>query len=323
MNLPGSRRTGRRRGDVALLTALLLMGSLASALSVERQAQVEAIVRATILYPFISLHRASAERTAVGRRAVALQTERDSLVSAMTRYRALAIQSGELREMQGLGDPFVGTVRAAEVYPGRPRVGDADAFVLSGSRLADLEFPVGVFTGSGLVGVARGPHGSGARGEFWSHTDFRVSVVTEDGAVSGIARAVRPDGGQAILLLEGAPYQGDIAPGTRIVTTGIAGVYPPGIPVGTVRALAEEEAGWMKSYFVEPAVRPAETGVVLVWDRPTLDALPEPRYVPPSDSTGAPPDSATPVPVPPPPPVDPAATGVDTSAAIAGAGGAR
>jgi cell shape-determining protein MreC len=311
VTLPGGRRSGRRRGDLALIITLLLLGSLASSLSRARQSQVEAVVRATILFPVIQLHRASAERSAVGRRAAALQEERDSLVTAMARFRAVAEQSSELRDLSGLADPELGTVRAAEVYAGRPRIGDPDVFVLRGTRLADLDFPVGVFTGRGLVGVARAPHGSGARGEFWSHTDFRVSVVTQDGSVSGIARPVIRDEGQTILLLEGAPFQGDIPAGTGLVTTGIAGVYPPGIPVGVVRELASEEAGWMKSYYVEPAVLPAETSVVLAWDRPSLDSLmsvatyeppppvadsvdeiPAPAAVEtPPDSTGAGPDA--------------------------------
>jgi rod shape-determining protein MreC len=273
---------------VVLIIGLLLLGSVASGLSDERQAQVEAVVRATALYPFLQLHRASAERSAVERRAAALRMERDSLVASLIRFRTIAGQAGELREMAQLEAPELGTVRPAEVYPGRPRVGDPDVFVLRGSGLANLEFPVGVFTGRGLVGVARGPHGSGARGEFWSHTDFRVSVVTEDGSVSGIARGVRRDGGQSILLLEGAPYQADVPSGTRLVTTGIAGVYPPGIPVGVVRELAAEEAGWMKSYYVEPAVRPAETGIVLTWDRPALDSLLSVgTYLPPGEPTAS------------------------------------
>ncbi|MFV1986641.1 MAG: rod shape-determining protein MreC [Gemmatimonadota bacterium] len=282
----GDRRSSRRRGDMALIITMLLVGSFASSLSSERQTQVEAVVRATVLFPFLQFHRASNERSEMGRRAIALQIERDSLVVTMTRFRRLAQEAGQLRETAELADPEMGTVRTAEVYPGRPRVGDPNVFVLHGSRLSDLEFPVGVFTGRGLVGVARGPHGSGARGEFWSHTDFRVSVVTEDGSISGIARAVRRDGGQPILLLEGAPYQADVPSGTRLVTTGIAGVYPPGIPVGVVRELAAEEAGWMKSYYVEPAVRPAETGIVLAWVRPPLDSLLSVgAYAPPIDTT--------------------------------------
>jgi len=267
-----SRRAGRRRADLALISGILILGVVFSAMSGERQSQVEAAVRATALFPFLELHRASAERSAVGRRAATLEQERDRLVEEVTSFRALAEQAEELRQLSGLQAPDLGSVRPAEVYPGRPRVGDPDAFVLRGS-LGGLEFPVGVFTGSGLVGVARAAHGSGARGEFWSHPDFRVSVVTEDGSVSGIARPERPDGGQPILLLQGAPFQSDIPPGTKLVTTGIAGVYPPGIPVGTVQGVASEEAGWMKSYHVEPAVLPAQTTLVLVWVRPPLEEL--------------------------------------------------
>lgn len=267
-----SRRAGRRRADLALIIGILVLGVVFSAMSDERQSQVEAAVRATALFPFLELHRASAERSAVGRRAATLEQERDRLVEEVTTFRALAEQADELRQLSGLRTPDLGSVRPAEVYPGRPRVGDPDAFVLRGS-LEGLEFPVGVFTGSGLIGVARAPHGSGARGEFWSHPDFRVSVVTEDGSVSGIARPERPDGGQPILLLQGAPFQSDIPPGTRVVTTGIAGVYPPGIPVGTIQGVASEEAGWMKSYHVAPAVLPAQTTLVLVWVRPPLAEL--------------------------------------------------
>jgi len=273
MTYLGAPRPGRRRGDVAIAGILVLLGGFVSSLSREQQNQVEAFVRATALYPFLHLHRASAERSAVGRRLADLQRERDSLVQTVVRYRALADQSADLRDIAALASPRVGEVRAAEVYPGRPRVGDPDVFVLRGPGLSDLVFPVGVFTGSGLVGVARGAHGAGARGDFWSHPDFRVSVVTEDGVVSGIVRPLRRDGEEPILLLDGAPFQSDIAPGTRLLTTGIAGVYPPGITVGSVRQLAEEEAGWMKRYYVEPAVRPAQTALVLVWVRPRLDSL--------------------------------------------------
>ena len=269
----GGRQPRRKRGEIALTVGLLVVGAMASALAPEQQSQIEALVRSTVLLPIIELHRASAERSEMGRRIVALQTERERLVEDVARFRALANQAVELRDQVSLQGPALGSVRPAEVYPGRPRVGDPNVFVLQGKDLADLEFPVGVFTGSGLVGVARAAHGGGARGEFWSHPDFRVSVVTADGRVSGIARAARPRRGQAILVHEGAPFQGTIEPGTPLLTTGIAGVYPAGIPVGTVGELAEAEAGWMKSYYVEPAVRPEKIGVVLVWDRPTVDSL--------------------------------------------------
>lgn len=289
MTYLGGPPPGYRRIDVVTVIVLLVLGSLAWGLSREQQSQVESFVRATALYPFLQLHRTSNERAQVGRRARTLLEERDSLVVLVTRYRALADEGRQLREGAGLGSLQLGSAISAEVYPGRPRVGDPDVFVLQGSGLEDLDFPVGVFTGKGLVGVARGPHGRGARGEFWSHTDFRVSVATEDGTVSGILRPTRDQSEQAVLLLEGAPFQAEIPPGTQLLTTGIAGVYPPGVPVGRVSEEALSEAGWMKRYIVEPAVRPPEADVVLVWERPELPDLPIEFYLTPEpDSAAAP-----------------------------------
>jgi rod shape-determining protein MreC len=71
-----------------------------------------------------------------------------------------------------------------------------------------------------------------------------------------------------MMILEGAPYQTDIPPGTVLYTSGLGGLYPPGIPVGTVRSVSAVESGWEKSYRVEPAVRPEQVDVALVWRRP-------------------------------------------------------
>lgn len=264
--------TRRRRGrtDLFLFLGLLAVGGLVSVLSAAQQGALASAVRSSVLYPFLELHRASAERTRLQRRAAALQAERDSLVGALSRYRALADQAADLRGVFGLPAPAVGGVLPAEVLPGRPRIGDSNVFVLRGLPADTLLVPAGVFTGRGLVGVVRERHAAGAWGQFWTHPDFRVSVETADGTVSGIIRSLERDGGQPVMLLEGAPFQEELAPGTRLVTTGIAGVHPPGIHVGVVRDQAEGEAGWMKRYVVDPAVRPEEADVVLVWRRPDL-----------------------------------------------------
>lgn len=292
MTYLSGRSSDHRRVDVITVVVLLFLGAVASGLSREQQNQIEAVVRATALWPFLELHRASTERTRVQQRARELTAERDSLVDIVTRYRILADQGRQLRAEAGLETLQLGSFLSAEVFPGRPLVGDPDVFVLRGEGIADLELPVGVFTGRGLVGVAREAYGTGVRGEFWSHVDFRVSVMTEDGAVSGILQPDRSQSEQPVLLLEGAAFQTDIAPGTQLLTTGVAGVYPRGVVVGSVREEAPGEAGWMKRYVVEPAVRPTEAGIVLVWVRPELPDIPIDFYLTPAplpspDSIGA------------------------------------
>ena len=259
------------------LVAVVATSALAATLSVEAQNQVESAVRATVLYPFLRLHRSGAEWGRIEQRNRLLVAEQDSLTELLMRYRARALPAGASGPDDQAWARRAGSAIHAVVYPGRPHIGNPDVFVLTGPDLSRLEYPVGVFTGIGLVGVARAPFGSGASGEFWSHAEFRVSVVTEDGTVSGFVRATRPEGEQPVLLLEGAPFQGEVPGGTLLVTTGIGAVYPPGIPVGWVREPSRPEAGWMQRYLVEPAVRPETVGDVFVWDRPEPPAMPPAR----------------------------------------------
>lgn len=263
-------RRGRTRADLIAALVFLACGGLVAALSPGQQDNLASLVRRSALYPFLELHRASSERAGLQRRAAALRAERDNLVSEVAVYRSLAEQGTQLRSGVGLAGPAVGSFAPAEVFPGRPRIGDSNVFVLRGRQLVDVTLPAGVFTGRGVVGVARARHVAGVRGEFWSHPDFRISVQTEDGAITGIVRPFRGEGGQPIMLLEGAPFQSEIPPGVHLVTTGVAGIYPPGVRVGTIRERGEEESGWMKRYYVEPAVRPEDADVVLVWRRPEL-----------------------------------------------------
>lgn len=265
-----ANRRGRTRADLIAVLVLSAAAGLVAALSPAQQAGLASLVRSSALYPFLELHRASSERADLQRRAAALRIERDSLVTEVAEYRRLAEQDAQLRFGVGLAGPAIGSFAAAEVYPGRPRIGDSNEFVLRGQQLGDVTLPAGVLTGRGLVGVARSRYVAGVRGEFWSHPDYRISVQTEDGTVSGIVRPFRGEGGQPIMLLEGAPFQEELPPGVRLVTTGVAGIYPPGILVGTIRLRGEEESGWMKRYLVEPAVRPEDADVVLVWRRPEL-----------------------------------------------------
>ena len=272
MSYQGVRPQGRKLLDVIVFSLALSLSGIAAGLSSALQSQVESAVRATALYPFLLLHRLAAERGQVERRVEGLLAERDSLTELLLRYRARAAPVAEGSSAQTLAALPAGSVEPAVVYPGRPNVGNPDLFVLSGPDFRGREFPVAVFTGIGLVGVVRAPHGQGGRGEFWSHPDFRVSVLAEGEGVSGLVRPERADGGQPVLLLEGAPFQADIPAGTLLVTTGIAGVYPPGVRVGHIREPAQGEAGWMKRYFVEPSVRPEEVRDVFVWNRPALPA---------------------------------------------------
>lgn len=272
MRYPQTNRPARGRADLIALVVLLGCGILASSLDTGQQLRVAAVLRSSVLWPFVEFHHGFGERALLAERFARVRAERDSLVREIVESRQAAEEGRQLRRLLELGPRAAGDFLPAELVAGRPRVGDADVFVLRGKEVSSVVPPAGVAAGDRVVGVVRAVNASGGLGEFWTHPDFRVSVRTVTGDVTGIVRPVQRDEGGALMLLEGAPYQGEVPPGTPLFTTGLTGIYPPGLWVGTVRELWGVETGWTKSYAVEPAMRPEAADIVLVWRRPDGEA---------------------------------------------------
>jgi cell shape-determining protein MreC len=66
-----------------------------------------------------------------------------------------------------------------------------------------------------------------------------------------------------LLELRGVPYRQVVPSGTVILTSGLGGVLPRGLPVGTVVGIASETE-WERTYLVQPAVPPGGVSHVMV-----------------------------------------------------------
>lgn len=224
-------------------------------------------LRDTVLAPFLHAHAAFREHARTRHRIRELRAERDSLARDLVRLRMARLENRRLRSLLELPAWRPDSVLAAELRPARVRRGGARTFVVGLGDRDPLVTPTGVFTARGLVGVVRSVADGTGVGDFWTHPDFRVSVRTEGGGATGIVRAVHTDGRPG-MIFEGAPYQNEIPQGTLLITSGLGGIYPRGIPVGAVREVSAVESGWARSYRVEPIVRPGSVDVALVWIQP-------------------------------------------------------
>jgi rod shape-determining protein MreC len=87
----------------------------------------------------------------------------------------------------------------------------------------------------------------------------KIQLVTDSSCAVGTLLertrrqgVLRGDGAKGAQLYE-IPSLADVQPGDRLLTAGIDGIYPKGIPVGTV-VRAEHGADLFKSITVRPAV---------------------------------------------------------------------
>jgi rod shape-determining protein MreC len=99
----------------------------------------------------------------------------------------------------------------------------------------------------------------------WAHPEFRVSGFTVGGNALGVvAPSIEGPSNEGTLEYRGVPYRDSVPLGTLVLSSGLGGVFPKGIPVGTVTGTVREEAGWERVYRLRPAANPGSASHVLV-----------------------------------------------------------
>jgi len=267
-------RPENQRRDLVIVAVLLILSWSLAGLDSSQALGLTRLLRSTVLAPFLAADAAYERRAALVIRAARLEAERDVLYVRLLVAADLERENRELRTQLSLPDRGPGSFIVAELVPGRPLIGDSHTFLLRSESLSGIQVPTGVSVPLGIVGVLRSTSGGTGLGEFWTHPDFRVSVRSVTGGATGIVRSVVGEGGEALMLVEGVPYQARMAEGAILETAGLGGVFPPGITVGTVITEEDSRSGWSHSYLVEPAVQPGAVRAATAWDRSQIEPVP-------------------------------------------------
>jgi rod shape-determining protein MreC len=219
--------------------------------------------RSTVLSPVLRLQRGFSDMRLIRGRVQDLRFERDSLKAQLLALQNVEEENLRLRALVGLTERGKNQFAPANLFPaGRTGQIVARSFRLDLGADDGVKPDAPVIAPEGLVGVVRVTSGGQALGDFWTHPEFRVSAMTTDGRVFGI---IRPLGESPLLMqLDGAPYQLELAAGTELVTSGMGGVFPRGIPIGRVTRLMSAEEGWARSYEVQPSTYPEAAVEVMV-----------------------------------------------------------
>jgi rod shape-determining protein MreC len=213
----------------------------------------------------------------------AIQFSRDSLAQLVLQTASVREENDNLRGLMELQARVVRPFVAAEILH-RPTPVDPRMLLLGGGEKRGVAAFDPVVTAEGLVGYVWSVGPASAAALTWQHPEFRASAVTGDGRVLGIVSPTTPsDGGHVILQLRGVALRDSLELGTVVYTAGLGGVYPRGIPIGTVREVALDALGYERIYFVWPFVNPGSASHVSVITAPrdsvflplpTRDSLP-------------------------------------------------
>lgn len=232
-----------------------------------REALAQA-ARLTVLRPVLALQRGAADQDGRWVDVGALRAERDSLAAFLVGQAHLSAENQRLRSLLGLRERLSYSFVPAEVIrvQGPAYVG---SFLLTAGQRDGVRPSSPIVTGDGLAGMVLSTDAGSGIGIDWTHPDFRASAMTTDGEVFGIVEPRGSGEGEELLVLTGTAFHTQLKPGTMIVTSGRGGVYPRGIPIGTVAGAEDEQGGWRRSYLIRPLVTPTEMIHVLVLGQPT------------------------------------------------------
>ena len=257
----------RDRRALVLPLVFVLLSLLLLVLPMPVQQRISSVLRASVLRPFNWTQESLNQAGVRAQDLAAIQARLDSAVAALAEHRTLGEENDrlrgllELQERAGLG--FIG---ASALYPGTP--GSESMFLIDVGVADGVQVNDPVVVTDGLVGLVREVNARTSTVMDWTHPDFRVSVMTVDGETFGI---VEPRSGafrEETRLFMSVPYHEPVDSDVPVVTSGGPGLlYPRGILVGTVAGLAESEAGdagWRRSYWIEPAAYPGNATHVLV-----------------------------------------------------------
>jgi rod shape-determining protein MreC len=197
-----------------------------------------------------------------------LTSERDSAAYSAQLLPAVRLENQRLRGLMMLGQRLTTHFVAAEVlHQSLPT--DGRTLLLSRGADAGIRAFDPVVAPEGLIGMVRSVSADRSIAMTWAHPEFRASAFAASGSVFGVvAPAPQAEGGDMLLQLRGVAYRDTISVGSLVLTSGLGGVYPQGIPVGTIIGLIREEAGWQRAYLLRPAASPAIANHVLVITTP-------------------------------------------------------
>lgn len=274
-----------RRIRLPLLFAALLLGTLALMLGDRSKAgedrhwvtrallEVAAPVQKVIIRPVHFVRDTLRRYVAL----VDLQAENEALRADLARleeenlqYREALVSSGQLRRIAEMRRDFEVPLLPADVV-GQDASPWFRSLLLDRGRSAEVRSGMPVMVEQGVVGLVSATSPHAARAMMILDRRSAVDAMIQRSRARGLVRGL----GTGELEFEFMVRGDDVKEGDEVITSGVGGVYPKGLRVGTVRSVNADRSELLHTARVEPSVDFGRLEQVFVMLRrgPTMDLL--------------------------------------------------
>lgn len=253
------------RLDLALFVVCLLFAFVMLVLPAPMREPVAESLRRTVVAPLVGLQRGAEGWRAAWVQSRRAQARSDSLALRTFNVTAVEQENAQLRSVLGLGARLRWGFIPAEALHSTAREDIVTTITLTAGSSAGVRRYSPVVAPEGIVGLVQTVDPALSIAILFSHPDFRTSAMSADGSAYGIVYPHLGSGAQRYLLeLRGVPFRANLKPGATILTSGLGGTFPRGIPIGTILREMRTTEVWTRTYLVQPAVNPANVSAVMV-----------------------------------------------------------
>ena len=241
----------------------LLLAILAAALLVfpeSRQGPLQAVGRlmvATVALPLRGVDAVNSGIEAVWSRYLSLHQVREENATLRQEIARLKGDSARLREMAAATDRLRALLELKERLPyatvaarvvGRDPTNWYRSIVINKGRKDGLKADMGVLTPAGVVGRIV---------KVYDHLAVVLLIIDRNNAVTGLIQRTRDEGivegtEKGLARIKYLPLLSTVKVGDQVVTSGLAGGLPRGLPIGRITKIERREAELFLSAEIEP-----------------------------------------------------------------------
>ena len=181
---------------------------------------------------------------------LAYREEIDRLQAEMVGLRELELENQDLRNLLGLRQQAPPGEMVAVRVVGRDPLPFAQVLIVDGGSEQGVREDLPVLTWRGLVGRVVEAQPTSARVLLVTDANSSISgrIQNPDSRATGVVRG-RND---QWLLMQYLPQQEEVRSGDLVITSGLGGVFPAGLPIGKIAQVRRRDQDLFQEALVEP-----------------------------------------------------------------------
>lgn len=199
-----------------------------------------------------------------------LRTQLSQLEQENLQFREALVASGQLRRIAQMRRDFEVPLLPTQVV-GQDASAWSHALLLDRGRSSEVRSGMPVLVDQGLVGLVSATTPNAARAMLILDRRSAVDAMIQRSRARGLVRGLGAGELEFVFMVRGD----DVQVGDEVISSGVGGVYPKGIRVGTITSVEAEREQLLHSARVKPAVDfgRLEQVFVVLQRGPTMDLL--------------------------------------------------